>query len=41
MLGFDTLYRNDYVDEELAHISSIEERILLTRDRGVLIAKIR
>jgi len=36
MLGFDTLYRNDYADEELAHISSTEDRILLTRDRGVL-----
>jgi uncharacterized protein len=36
MLGFDTLYRNDYPDEELARISSEEGRILLTRDRGLL-----
>jgi uncharacterized protein len=36
MLGFDTLYRNDYSDEELARISSVEGRILLTRDRGLL-----
>jgi len=36
MLGFDTLYRNDYTDAELAHISSSESRILLTRDRGLL-----
>jgi uncharacterized protein with PIN domain len=36
MLGFDTLYRNDYPDEELAAISSSEGRILLTRDRGLL-----
>ncbi len=36
MLGFDTLYQNDYADEELAHISSQEGRILLTRDRGLL-----
>jgi uncharacterized protein with PIN domain len=36
MLGFDTLYRNDYPDEELARISSAEQRILLTRDRGLL-----
>lgn len=36
MLGFDTLYRNDYEDEELARISSQEQRILLTRDRGLL-----
>lgn len=40
MLGFDTLYRNDYADEELAHISSTEERILLTRDRGVLMRSV-
>lgn len=36
MLGFDTLYRNDYDDPELAEISRDEERILLTRDRGLL-----
>ena len=36
MLGFDTLYRNDYADEELARIASDEQRILLTRDRGLL-----
>ncbi len=36
MLGFDTLYRNDTADEELAQISSQERRILLTRDRGLL-----
>jgi uncharacterized protein len=36
MVGLDTLYRNDYTDDALAHISSEEERILLTRDRGLL-----
>src|SRR5262249_3911232 len=36
MIGFDTLYRNDYSDDELARISSQQERILLTRDRGLL-----
>ncbi|RAJ99903.1 hypothetical protein LX87_01600 [Larkinella arboricola] len=36
MLGFDTLYRNDYADPELAHIAAGESRILLTRDRGLL-----
>jgi uncharacterized protein with PIN domain len=36
MLGFDTLYRNDYTDEELAQISSENGRILLTRDLGLL-----
>jgi uncharacterized protein with PIN domain len=36
MLGFDALYRNDSSDEDLARTASDEERILLTRDRGLL-----
>ncbi|HET7569875.1 MAG TPA: Mut7-C RNAse domain-containing protein [Gammaproteobacteria bacterium] len=36
LLGFDTLYRNDYDDAQLAAISADEHRILLTRDRGLL-----
>ena len=36
MMGFDTLYRNDYPDDELAEISHREQRILLTRDVGLL-----
>ncbi len=36
LLGFDTLYRNDYADPELARISSEENRVLLTRDRPLL-----
>jgi hypothetical protein len=36
MLGFDTLYRNDYLDEELVRISLSEHRVLLTRDRSLL-----
>jgi uncharacterized protein len=32
LLGFDTVYRNDFQDEELAQISSQEGRLLLTRD---------
>ena len=36
LLGFDTWYRNDCDDEELAAISDSEQRILLTRDRGLL-----
>jgi hypothetical protein len=39
MLGFDTLYRNDYQDEELAARASQQERILLTRDRGLLMRR--
>lgn len=40
MLGFDTLYRNDYQDPELAYIASQQERILLTRDRRLLMRKV-
>ena len=36
LLGFDTWYRHDCDDEELANISHSEGRILLTRDRGLL-----
>jgi uncharacterized protein with PIN domain len=36
LLGFDTLYRNDFADSELARLSAAEDRILLTRDRGLL-----
>lgn len=36
LFGFDTLYRNDYKDTELARLSSSERRILLTRDQGLL-----
>lgn len=36
LLGFDTLYRNDYGDAELARIEREDTRILLTRDRGLL-----
>jgi uncharacterized protein with PIN domain len=36
MLGFDTEYREDTQDEELATISFQERRILLTRDRALL-----
>lgn len=36
MLGFDTLYRNDFTDPELTALSVSERRILLTRDRDLL-----
>lgn len=36
LLGFDTLYRNDYDDAELASIAGSTGRILLTRDIGLL-----
>ena len=36
MAGFDTLYRNDFADPEIAAIAIAEGRILLTRDRDLL-----
>ena len=39
MLGFDCLYRNDYADEELAATAQREGRILLSRDRRLLMRK--
>lgn len=36
MLGFDSVYRNDCQDEELARISNSQQRTLLSRDRGLL-----
>lgn len=39
MLGFDTLYRNDYDDPELANISADEHRILLSCDRQLFMRK--
>jgi len=40
MLGFDCLYRSDYRDEELADVLQQEERILLSRDRRLLMRKV-
>ncbi|SHE95669.1 hypothetical protein SAMN05444274_10383 [Mariniphaga anaerophila] len=36
LLGFDTLFRNDFEDDEIIAISLKETRIILTRDRGIL-----
>ena len=36
LAGFDTKYRNDYADDEIVAISASEDRVLLTRDVGVL-----
>jgi uncharacterized protein with PIN domain len=36
MLGFDTLYRPDFHDDELVAISNGEQRTLLSRDRKLL-----
>lgn len=39
MLGFDCLYYTDYDDEQLAEIAGREGRILLSRDRRLLMRK--
>lgn len=36
ILGFDTYYRNDLEDSEIVSISVNENRIILTRDIGIL-----
>ena len=36
MLGFDTLYQNDFADEEIRRLAEDEKRIVLTRDRELL-----
>jgi uncharacterized protein len=36
LVGFDIAYRNNLQDPELAQIASLEQRILLTRDRRLL-----
>lgn len=36
LAGFDTVWRNDLRDPDLAGISAREQRVLLTRDRGLL-----
>jgi uncharacterized protein len=36
LLGFDTLWHNDWGDQALARLAAAEQRILLTRDRQLL-----
>lgn len=36
MIGFDTMYRNDYNDAHITQLSVREQRIILTRDRRLL-----
>ena len=40
MLGFDCLYQNEEEDEELADLAQKEGRILLSRDRRLLMRKV-
>ena len=39
MLGFDSLYKNNFQDEVLAQLSVAENRVLLTRDHRLLMRK--
>jgi len=36
MAGFDSLWHNDYGDEEIAALSVAQKRVVLTRDKGLL-----
>lgn len=36
LLGFDTIYNNDFEDQEIIKISLNDNRIILTRDKGIL-----
>ncbi len=35
LLGFDTLFRNDFDDNEIIETAAAEKRIILTRDKGI------
>ncbi len=39
MLGFDALYRNDFTDDDIVRIAMRDGRIVLTRDRDLLMRK--
>jgi uncharacterized protein len=36
LIGFDSLFRNDFTDNEIIELSLREKRIILTRDKGIL-----
>jgi len=40
LLGFDALYRNDFGDQEIIRLALASQRIILTRDRRLLQAKV-
>ena len=39
IMGFDALYRNTYQDNEIRLIARLQNRIILTKDKGLLMAK--
>jgi len=36
LLGFDTLFKNDFTDKEIVELSLQEKRVILTRDKSIL-----
>ena len=36
MAGFDTLYGNDWDDDEIVRLAAVQKRTILTRDKGML-----
>ena len=36
LAGFDSLWENDYGDEEIVALSAAQKRVILTRDKGIL-----
>ncbi len=40
LFGFDTLYRNNYHDQEIAQLAAGDNRVVLTRDVGLLKQKL-
>jgi uncharacterized protein with PIN domain len=40
ILGFDAAYSNKYADDELIRIAEAENRVILTRDRGLAARRI-
>jgi uncharacterized protein len=39
LAGFDSAWRNDYADDEIVAISVAQKRVVLTRDKGVLMRR--
>lgn len=39
IMGFDAVYRNNYKDDEIRLIARLQHRIILTKDKGLLMAR--
>lgn len=40
LAGFDSLWENDYADDEIVALSVAQKRIILTRDKGILMRRV-